>query len=238
MNARLIVFPVKGRNWCFSRSGNPSAITIESESHSARSSSTLRDLWKKISSNGKPVNENAELVVDFISDKMNRAWIGFERAPAGSLKNKIHGLGLHLLSGVKPSEILLKSISKDVKKIEITYPKSLNPRLVRRRLRHIALRGTKIHGKYFYGSITLLPFTTAFTVLPLPNIPFFWVLYRTYSNWRALKGSERLLLLVSDGSAIWNPVLTNDNVKEFSNNDFDCGASSLLSLSWVRSFHL
>ncbi|XP_043695929.1 uncharacterized protein LOC122646441 isoform X1 [Telopea speciosissima] len=140
MNARLIVFPIKGRNWCFSRSVNPSAITSESESHSAQASPTLRGLWKKISSNGKPMNENAELIVDFISDKMNRAWMGFESAPVGSLKNKIHGLGLRLLSGVKPSEILLKSITKDVTKIEITYPKSLNPRLVRQRLRHIAMR--------------------------------------------------------------------------------------------------
>ncbi|TYI78817.1 hypothetical protein E1A91_D06G240500v1 [Gossypium mustelinum] len=82
---------------------------------------------------------------------------------------------------------------------------SLNSRLVRRRLRHIAMRGTVIHRKYFYGSVTLLPLTTALAVLPLPNIPFFWVLFRTYSHWRALQGSEKLLELVSDYSRAQNP---------------------------------
>ncbi|KAJ0488464.1 hypothetical protein HanHA300_Chr12g0433141 [Helianthus annuus] len=40
----------------------------------------------------------------------------------------------------------------------------LNPRLVRRRLRHIALKGTIVHKNYFYGSVTLLPVTSAFAV--------------------------------------------------------------------------
>lgn len=78
---------------------------------------------------------------------MNNAWIGLEKAPQGSMKNKIHGyfpkfffylfffvggvcnwgccccrLGLKLLSGVKPSEMFLKSISKEVSQVEVTYP--------------------------------------------------------------------------------------------------------------------
>ncbi|XP_010247398.1 PREDICTED: uncharacterized protein LOC104590427 isoform X3 [Nelumbo nucifera] len=136
MRARLIVFPIKGRNWCFSRSIDTSV----SELGYSRTSPTLKDLCKEISSNGKSMNENAELVVDFVSDKMNRAWIGLEKAPEGTFKKKIYGLGLHLLARVKPSEIFLKSISKEVTEVEVTFPKSLNSRLVRRRLRHTALR--------------------------------------------------------------------------------------------------
>lgn len=118
---------------------------------------------------------------------MNKAWVGLEMAPAGSLKKKIHGLGLWLLSRVKPSEIFLKSISKDVTGVEVIYPSSLNAQLVRRRLRHIAMRGMIIHRKYFYGSVSLIPLTSALSVLPLPNVPFFWILFRTYSHWRALQ---------------------------------------------------
>ena len=82
--------------------------------------------------------------------KMNNAWIGLEKAPQGTLKNKIHlwasftphsffwpycflsllsvlylyihRLGLRLLSRVKPSEIFLKSISKEITDVQITYP--------------------------------------------------------------------------------------------------------------------
>lgn len=210
MRARLVVFPIRGRNWCFSRSIDPTA----SESASAQTPSTLKDLWTKISSSSSSSKSdavssttsgsNAEIVADFISFKMNKAWTALEKAPDGSFKHKLHGIGLKLLSRVKPSEIFLKSITRDVTSVEITYPSSINPQLVRRRLRHIALRGTIIHKKYFYGSVSLLPLTSAFTVLPLPNIPFFWILFRSYSHWRALQGSEKLLQLVSDRSYLCN----------------------------------
>lgn len=198
MKARLVVFPIRGKNWCFSRS----IESLQSEAHSSNAPSTFKELWKKISSKSTHNSSDSkiELVVDFASDKMNRAWTSLEKAAAGSLKNKLHGLGLRLLSRVKPSEIFLKSIPKDVTCVDITYPSSLNARLVRRRLRHIASRGTIIHKKYLYGSVTLLPLTSFFMVLPLPNIPFLWVLFRTYSHWRALQGSENLLRLVTNSS--------------------------------------
>ncbi|KAK8976828.1 hypothetical protein V6N11_047596 [Hibiscus sabdariffa] len=176
MRARLVVFPIRGKIWCFSRSVDQSA----SQFTSTNTPSTVKDLWKKISSNSKPLNANAELLVDFISDKMNNAWVGLEKAPEGSFKEQAPWL----LARVKPSEILLKSISKEVTNVRIAYPS----------------RGTVIHRKYFYGSVTLLPLTTALAVLPLPNIPFFWVLFRTYSHWRALQGSEKLLQFVTDSS--------------------------------------
>ncbi|KAF9685372.1 hypothetical protein SADUNF_Sadunf03G0047700 [Salix dunnii] len=178
MRTRLVVFPMKGRNWCFSRSIDPSL----EDTASAHTHSTLKDLWKNISSSS------------------NSTWTGLKKAPEGTFKSKLHGLGLMLLSRIKPSEIFLKSISKGVTRAEITYPSSLNGRLVRRRLRHIASRGASIHRTCFYSSVTLLPLSSALAVLPLPNIPFFWLLFRSYSNWRALK-------LVSDCSYAGNSVV-------------------------------
>lgn len=145
---------------------------------------------------------------------MNNAWIGLEKAPEGSFKNKIHGLGLRLLSRVKPSEIFLKSISKEITSVEIIYPSSLNAQLVRRRLRHIAVRGAVIHRNYLYGLVSLIPLTSALSILPLPNVPFFWVLFRTYSHWRALQGSERLFQLVSDNSKTSNTTCTDEKKTE------------------------
>ncbi|ESQ30038.1 hypothetical protein EUTSA_v10011709mg [Eutrema salsugineum] len=215
MRARLIVFPIKGKNWCFSRSVDPFAA----QSPSGVTPTTIRGLWKKLSSESKPINANAELLVDFISDKMNKAWMGLEKAPDGSMKNKIHGLGLKLLARVKPSEIFLKSISKEVTSVQVTYPLSLDSKLVRRRLRHIAMSGTILHKKYLIGSVTLLPLTSAFMVLPLPNIAFFWVLFRTYSHWRALQGSEKLLKLISNQSTPEKPNSTDDANESKNNNN-------------------
>ncbi|KAM3699117.1 hypothetical protein ACJW31_05G001200 [Castanea mollissima] len=233
MRARLVVFPIKGKNWCFTRSINDalaSSSTTLGSGHS-QTPSTLRELWRNISSNSKPLNANAELLIDFVSLKMNNAWIGLEKAPQGTLKNKIHLLGLRLLSRVKPSEIFLKSISKEITDVEITYPSSLNARLVRRRLRHIATRGNIIHKKYFYGSVALLPLSTVFTVLPLPNIPFFWILFRTYSHWRALQGSEKLLQLVSDSSSTLNSSTGNEN--ETKHDDSKYGIHNSVGSPWV-----
>ncbi|XP_060217979.1 uncharacterized protein C23H3.12c isoform X2 [Lycium barbarum] len=233
MKARLVVFPIRGRNWCFSRSIESS----QSETQSSNTPSTLKDLWKKISSKSahNSFNSNVEVVVDFASNKMNRAWSNLEKAPAGSLKNKLHGLGLRLLSRVKPSEIFLKSIPKEVTRVDITYPSSLNGQLVRRRLRHIALRGTIIHKKYLYGSVTLLPLTSFFMVLPLPNIPFFWVLFRTYSHWRALQGSENLLRLVTNSSHHQNYQKSDKGTTDKSTNTKDDPqrTNNCISQPWV-----
>ncbi|KAL6560027.1 hypothetical protein OROGR_005144 [Orobanche gracilis] len=204
MRAKIVGFPIRGRNWCFSRSIDPSMDAAPSSSVP----STFKELCKKIFSSSsscehrrKPSDDSkVELAVDFIASKMNGAWSKLEKAPQGTFKNKIHGLGLKLLSRVKPSEIFFKSIPKEVNGVDIIYPSSLNPRLVRRRLRHIAFRGSVIHKNYLYGSAILLPLTSIFMVLPLPNIPFFWILFRTYSHWRASHGSRKLLHLVSDAS--------------------------------------
>lgn len=210
MRAKVVVFPIRGRNWCFSRSVDPSVAAAQS----SNTPSTLKELWSKIISPSK--ESKVELTVDFASDKMNKAWSNLEKAPQGSIKNKIHGFGLKLLSRVKPSEIFFKSIPKEIDSLDILYPSSLNPRLVRRRLRHIAFRGSVIHKKYFYGSAILLPLTSVFMVLPLPNIPFFWVLFRAYSHWRASQGSEKLLHLVSDASCRSHPSDQTDKDEETS----------------------
>lgn len=203
MQARVVVFPVKGRAWCFARPRASAPASAGDGALPPPPPPTLRELWRGIASGGRTAPEKAEAVVDFVADKMNRAWIGFGSAPEGSVKSRIHGFGLKLLSRVRPSEVLLKSVTKDVSALEIVHPASINSRLVRRRLRHIAVRGASVHKKFLYGSICVLPFTSVFMVLPLPNIPFFWVLFRTYSHWRALQGSERLQLLVSDCSDQW-----------------------------------
>ncbi|CAN0877800.1 Uncharacterized protein C23H3.12c [Linum grandiflorum] len=215
MKARLVVFPLRGRNWCFSRSHDPS---LSQASSSSAVPSTVRDLWRSVSSSGSSAPQNAQLVVDFVANKMNRAWLGLEKSPDGTLKKKIHGFGVKLLARVRPSEIFLKSISRDVTDVEIVYP----------------LRGVSIHKKYFYGSVTLLPLTSAFTVLPLPNIPFFWVLFRTYSHWRAMQGSEILLKLVSDSSCSDDSNVQNEKQSQIdkTSNPEDKARSSLGS-PWV-----
>ncbi|CAN6470286.1 unnamed protein product [Victoria cruziana] len=161
---------------------------------------------------------------------MNRAWSNLAKAPVGSIKSKIHGFGQRLLARVQPSELFLKSISKEITGLQIIFPRSLNPRLVRRRLRHVAIMGNVYHRRFFYGSVSMLPFTAIFTVLPLPNVPFFWILFRAYSHWQAIQGSARLLSLVSDCcSASWS----SDASKKLRHETETANASRPPSCPWV-----
>ncbi|XP_016182668.1 uncharacterized protein LOC107624741 isoform X2 [Arachis ipaensis] len=198
MRAKLVVFPIRGRNWCFSRAIDHSLKN--SATSSSHSPPTFKELWKGINVADKPFNAKAELLADYCGNKMNKAWIGLEKAPDGSIKKKIHGWGSWLLSQVKPSEIFLKSISNEVTSIEVIYPS----------------RGTIIHRKYLYATVSLIPFSSALMVLPLPNIAFFWVSFRAYSHWRALQGSEKLFQLASDSSKMSN---TSTHRKETEHND-------------------
>ncbi|XP_073144885.1 uncharacterized protein [Henckelia pumila] len=250
MRAKLVVFPIRGRSWCFSRTIDPSKPGAQSPN----TPSTFRELYSVLfSSNPSSANGfqssqafKVELVVDFVANKMNVGWINLEKAPQGSIKNKIHGFGLKLLSRVKPSEIFFKSIPKEIDSVEITYPSrclfvsveaglhiifslknhSMNPRVVRRRLRHIAFRGSVIHKQYFYQSAILLPLTSVFMVLPLPNVLFFWTLFRTYSHWRASQGSEKLLHLVTES-------VENVRVPESSTTISDKESEDSTISSWV-----
>lgn len=69
MRARLVVFPIKGRNWCFTRSIDPAAV------ESAQASSkpqAWRELWGQLFSGGerRTGQEKVELVVDFAAEKV------------------------------------------------------------------------------------------------------------------------------------------------------------------------
>ncbi|KAH6790022.1 K+-H+ exchange-like protein [Perilla frutescens var. frutescens] len=118
MRAKVVVFPIRGRNWCFSRSIDPSAPAAQSST----TPSTVKEFWNKISSKRSSEDSKVELAVDFVANKMNGAWSKLEKAPQGTIKNKIHGLGLKLLSRVKPSEIFFKSIPKEINSVDIVYP--------------------------------------------------------------------------------------------------------------------
>jgi lysophospholipase L1-like esterase len=65
MKAKLIVFPIRGRNWCFSRSIDHT-LSASSSTTSSQSPSSLKQLWKTINTGDKPINAKAELLTDYV----------------------------------------------------------------------------------------------------------------------------------------------------------------------------
>eukprot|EP01018_Ginkgo_biloba_P026794 Gb_37507 [translate_table: standard] len=230
MTTRFVVFPVHGRRWSFNTSMRPAGAPGADEG-----ALTFKGLLRRITANDQGLSAKTELLTHFVSDKMQQKWIALEKAPVGSIRHRVYSLGQRLLARVEPSEMFLKSIPKETTKVEIVFPLSLNPRLVRRRLRQVATSGAIYHRRYMYGSVALLPFTALFGVLPLPNIPLFWNLFRAHAHWRALQGSERLLLLVSDSSNSWNMIaVPNNKMADVDTNNTEGGCNiARPSCPWV-----
>eukprot|EP00897_Mesotaenium_endlicherianum_P008590 jgi/Mesen1/775/ME000110S_11042 len=201
--AKVFVFPVRGRQWAFlsklpevAAAGCGSGAGAGAGADSTLPPPTVRTLWSNMRKQ-ETSGERAELVIDFVANKMNAQWTRLEAAPEKSIRRKIHNWGSALLAKLKPTELFLKNIPKDAARIEITYPASLDARLVRRRVRHVAISGQKVHKRFFVGSTVLLPFTFMLGILPTPNVAFFWNLFRAHANWTALKGGQRLTFLTT-----------------------------------------
>ncbi|BBN01249.1 hypothetical protein MPTK1_2g05920 [Marchantia polymorpha subsp. ruderalis] len=202
MVRRIVVFPVLGRRWAFT------AVLPTGCDGKSLPAGSLRNLLDTLRST--PQNsDRVELLTQYFSDKMYEKFTAWEATPEGSFRNRLHSIGQRMLSRLGPTETFLKAIPKDAGLVEIVYPyDSINSRLVRRRVRHLAISGEVVHRRYMYGSIALLPFAVVLGVLPLPNVVLAWNLFRAYSHWRALQGSRRLNFLVTESSSASDDAIT------------------------------
>lgn len=166
MGTKIFAFPVRGRRWCFS------AIVPDVPTGKYSSVVTISQLWERLQSLPQ-LTDRVELMESFASNKMQTKWSELGAQPSGSIRHRIYSAGQNLLNRLPAEEQFLKTVPKDTPKVELVFPSSLNPRLVRRRLRHLAHCGTVYHQRLMYGSIALLPFTVLLGILPLPNVVFF-----------------------------------------------------------------
>jgi hypothetical protein len=192
MATKIFSFPVRGRrHWCFS------AIVPDVPAGKYSSVVTLRQLWDRLQELPQ-FSDRAELLESFASTKMQTKWSELGSHPAGTIRHRIYSTGQNLLSRLPAQEQFLKAVPKDTPKVELIFPSSLNPRLVRRRVRYLAHYGTIYHRRLMYGSMSLLPFTVLLGILPMPNVVFFWNIFRAHSHWSALQSSTRLKMLLTE----------------------------------------
>ncbi|XP_024537490.1 uncharacterized protein LOC112348696 [Selaginella moellendorffii] len=195
---KVVAFPLRlGRRWAFQVL--PSPIVQESGGIPAGSSTwdTVRELGDRIIATPR-LSDRIDIFVRFAEDQMQRKWQDLAAARPGTIRSKIHRQGMKLLAKLEPSEQFFKAIPPDATKINIIHPSSLNSRLARRRLRHLAISGTAFHRRLLYGSLALLPFSSLFAIVPFPNVVILWNFFRVHAHWRALQGSRRLQALVTE----------------------------------------
>lgn len=160
---------------------------------------------------GRPLRRDAakELsLLDRATTKAAQTWAGWEEAEKGWKKHLVTW-GNKVQQRIPFEEWGLKSIPSLTtqrradeqygnKKIEVLYPgNTLRLEKIPGLLHKIATERQEFHRKKMWWSFGIAPFTAPLGLIPVvPNIPFFYLVYRGWSHWRALNGSRHLEFLV------------------------------------------
>ena len=101
------------------------------------------------------------------------------------------------------------------------------------------------HKKWLLLSMSCLPFSIAFSIVPGPNIPLGYNLFRIYSHWRAVKGCEALdlfrtnkLLSFAQDEQVDKLTLESIEKENHSNSLFDVEQSKSIARVFTYEAHL
>jgi len=145
--------------------------------------------------------------LDRLVNKANTTWTSWETSST-TWKLKTTAYGNALFRRIAFEEWGLKSIPplrKDsdttgaggARTLQLRYPPAYTPAAVLPIVSQLATSRQALHRRRMWGAIALMPVTIPFGLIPVvPNLPFFYLLFRTYSHWRALQGAYHLAHLL------------------------------------------
>ncbi|KAK3996159.1 mitochondrial K+-H+ exchange-related-domain-containing protein [Cladorrhinum sp. PSN332] len=177
--------------------------------------STRRTLlyWQKID---LPATQKRS-IPDWLQDRAARTWAEWEKGGYKWQKTVVY-YGNRALRRIPYEEWGLKSIPplsqrrmqvelKGDEKVDVVYPQSLIAQeKIPKILEILATEREAIHRKRLMGCFIGMPLTIPVGILPvIPNIPFFYLAYRAWSHWRAIKGGQHLKFLLKNNLLTLNP---------------------------------
>ncbi|USP75557.1 hypothetical protein yc1106_02831 [Curvularia clavata] len=157
---------------------------------------------------------------DKVTIKANETWVAWEKDDKAiwDWKKKVTFYGNQALTRIPYEEWGLKTIpalsakrKQDIldgkAKYEVLFPgKYLPQERVPSLLEKLAKERQGMHRSKLIWSIIAMPFTAPFMLVPVvPNLPFFYVLYRAWSHWKALGGAKHLEFLLKHNQPKPNP---------------------------------
>lgn len=92
-------------------------------------------------------------------------------------------------------------------KVELVFPQAVIPQhKAESVLRTLATERQSLHRQRLIWCCIGMPITIPFALVPvIPNIPFFYLLYRAWSHWRALVGGKHIQWLVENKLVMPSP---------------------------------
>ncbi|KIM41021.1 hypothetical protein M413DRAFT_72320 [Hebeloma cylindrosporum] len=167
-------------------------------------------------------------IVNWATGKAADIWAGFGKAEGG-WKLKTYQVGEKLVDRMEFEELALKSIDPSLGPsitqlkrspvlnakeeppkvcfIPLIFPPSiLSPSSALSELRTYTERRVPRHRRGFYGWIIVAPITAPFMIIPIiPNLPFFFCVWRAWSHYRAYKASKYLQSLLEHDLIVPEP---------------------------------
>ncbi|OIW28425.1 hypothetical protein CONLIGDRAFT_714949 [Coniochaeta ligniaria NRRL 30616] len=146
-----------------------------------------------------------------IQEKAAKTWAGWEQKDKGWQKTVVT-YGNRALRRIPYEEWGLKSVpplserrktqeEDGTDKVEVVYPKSLIPtEKIPGVIKTLATEREALHKRKLIWCLIGMPISAPVALIPVvPNIPFFYLVYRAWSHWRAIQGGKHLqFLLKSD----------------------------------------
>ncbi|ROW05117.1 hypothetical protein VSDG_00399 [Cytospora chrysosperma] len=165
-----------------------------------------------------------ETWLEKVQSKAAKTWAGWEQKESGWQKT-VSIYGNQVLKRIPYEEWGLKSIPplstkrKDDEmrgddKVEVIYPQIALPgSRVTDVLHTLSTEREGLHRRRLMWCLIGMPISAPFALVPvIPNIPFFYLVYRAWSHWRALSGGKHIQFLLEKKLLIYRPSPILDEV--------------------------
>ncbi|KIP09703.1 hypothetical protein PHLGIDRAFT_67051 [Phlebiopsis gigantea 11061_1 CR5-6] len=168
-----------------------------------------------------PKDEHKKDWVKWATNKAGDLWAGFGKAPEGHWKRRTFLYGERLVDRIDFEELALKSLdpslgpnltrfghsesnveSEKTPQIPLIYPSSVCSSPIEHLRSLVRKRGPR-HKKGCYMWLLISPLTAPFMIIPvIPNLPFFFCIWRSWSHWKAYRASTYLEQLLAKGAIV------------------------------------
>lgn len=118
-----------------------------------------------------------------------------------ALKGIDPAMGPHLIRRERKDADSPEATNGGIPKLDhvpLLYPPSLlEPERLLKSLKNLTDHRTPHHYRRFWYCVVGMPITIPFALVPVvPNLPFFYLVYRAWSHWKAYKSSQYLSTLI------------------------------------------
>ncbi|KAJ6621811.1 mitochondrial K+-H+ exchange-related-domain-containing protein [Mycena sp. CBHHK59/15] len=169
-----------------------------------------------------------EGVVKWAAYKVDSTWSGWGMAERGSWRLRVFEFGERFLDKMDFEESMLKAIDMSIAppakvpdgltgqekadaeaewsklRVPLLFPPAVSSgSSALEDLRHLLEKRIPLHKKGFYTYLVIAPLTTPFMIIPIiPNLPFFFCAWRSWSHYQALRAARRIDALLQGGKIV------------------------------------